>query len=376
MLHRPQGPAGLAINYRTAFRDAVELYIVSAYLTDWDEGLKLNPQCRRFRIIIGKDFGITRKDACLKVLAWLPEGRANCFKVAEQINGFHPKAVFWMNADGKHFAIIGSSNLTRAAFDSNYEANIFCTMSRNQFIDAKRWVKDIEDACVPVSEDWLKKYTEAPRTPGRRQGSATNSAGTEVVPLRLPRANGTRKLLQQRRQQLLQYKKHKTGLMKLFRNCAAARITNEGFYERLSKYWSHGVGDRLQGSGWERVGKGSNFQELARSFLVIEDCDPEERDDLLVAEIDRLSKLRVSARGAFFSEMLCLRFPELYPVLNNPVWDYLSDTGFKAPRGSTEGERYVDLALKLRAALRGNPSYPAKNIAELDTIIWATYRSE
>jgi hypothetical protein len=86
---------------------------------------------------------------------------------------------------------------------------------------------------------------------------------------------------------------------------------------------------------------------------------------VLVAEIDRLSKLRVSTRGAFFSEMLCLRFPELYPVLNNPVWDCLSDTGFKAPRGSTEGERYVELALKLRAALRGNPSYPAKNVAEL-----------
>jgi hypothetical protein len=74
--------------------------------------------------------------------------------------------------------------------------------------------------------------------------------------------------------------------------------------------------------------------------------------------------------------MLCLRFPNLYPVLNNPVWDFLKDIGFKAPRGATEGERYVDLALKLRAALRGNPGYPAKDIAELDTIIWATYGSE
>jgi len=71
--------------------------------------------------------------------------------------------------------------------------------------------------------------------------------------------------------------------------------------------------------------------------------------------------------------MLCLRFPNLYPVLNNPVWKYLSETGFRAPRGATEGERYIDLALKLRASLRGNPGYPAKNIAELDAIIWATY---
>jgi phosphatidylserine/phosphatidylglycerophosphate/cardiolipin synthase-like enzyme len=247
MLHRPNVHAGLAINYRTAFRDAVELYIVSAYLTDWDEGLKLNSRCRRLRIIVGKDFGITRRDACLKVLAWLPKGRrTNCFKVAEQIKGFHPKAAFWTNDDGKHFAIIGSSNLTRAAFDSNYEANIFCKMSQKDYIAAKRWVKDIEEACVPVSEDWLEKYKEAPRIPGGKPGSATNSAGAEVVPLRLPQPNGMRQLLEQRRQQLSRYKKYKTGLMKLFRDCAAKRVTNEGFYERLSEYWSHEIGDRLQ----------------------------------------------------------------------------------------------------------------------------------
>ncbi|UGA48636.1 phospholipase D family protein [Bradyrhizobium quebecense] len=377
MLHRPNGHAGLAINYKTAFENAVELYIVSAYLTDWDERLRLNSRCRRLRIIIGKDFGITRKAACLKVLAWLPRGkRANCFKVAEQIKGFHPKAAFWTNTDGKHFAIVGSSNLTRAAFDGNYEANVFCEISNNNYVAAKRWVRDIEHACVPVSEDWLKKYKEAPRMPGGESGSSTNGARPEVVPLRLPRPTGMKRLLQQRRQQLSQYSKHKAGLMKLIRDCAAERVTNDDFYERLPKYWSHEVGDRLQGSGWERAGKSSNFQELSRSFLAIEDCDPEERDDVLVAEVDRLNELGVAARGAFFSEMLCLRFPDLYPVLNNPVWEYMSDTGFKAPRGSTEGERYVDLALKLRAALRGNPGYPAKNIAELDAIVWATYGRE
>jgi len=370
MLHRPDGHSQLPINYRKAFRDAVELYIVSAYLTDWDEGLKLNSKCRRLRIIIGKDFGITRKDACRKVLAWLPKWkRTNWFKVAEQIEGFHPKAVFWMNADGKHYAIVGSSNLTKAAFDSNYEANIFCKISQKDYIAAKRWVRDIEKACVPVSEDWIETYKEAARKPDGKAGSTT----TSVIPLRLPRPNGVGKLLDIRRQQLSRYEKHKANLMNLFRDCAAERVTNSGFYERLSEYWSADAGDRLQGSGWERTGKGSNFQQLARSFVVVESCDPDERDDVLATEIDRLSVLGVHSRGAFFSEMLCLRFPNLYPVLNNPVWKYLSETGFRAPRGATEGERYIDLALKLRASLRGNPGYPAKNIAELDAIIWATY---
>src|SRR6476620_12776422 len=64
------------------------------------------PHCRRFRIIIGRDFGITRKAACRKVIEWLPEARKFQFKVADQITGFHPKAVFWKEANGDCFAII------------------------------------------------------------------------------------------------------------------------------------------------------------------------------------------------------------------------------------------------------------------------------
>jgi hypothetical protein len=38
--------------YKRAFKDAVELFVVTAYLTDWDRRLELNPKCRSFRIII------------------------------------------------------------------------------------------------------------------------------------------------------------------------------------------------------------------------------------------------------------------------------------------------------------------------------------
>ncbi|MEH6534478.1 MAG: hypothetical protein V7735_24520 [Photobacterium frigidiphilum] len=98
-----------------------------------------------------------------------------------------------------------------------------------------------------------------------------------------------------------------------------------------------------------------------------------ERDDIVVREIDRLNRLKVSSRAAFFSEILCLTFPDKYPVLNKPVWSYLVDIKFRAPKGSSEGAAYIDLAKKLRLSLEKNKSHPARNLAELDTVIWLKY---
>uniref|UniRef100_UPI003AEBCAFA hypothetical protein n=1 Tax=Paracoccus sp. T5 TaxID=3402161 RepID=UPI003AEBCAFA len=97
------------------------------------------------------------------------------------------------------------------------------------------------------------------------------------------------------------------------------------------------------------------------------------RDDTVVAEIDRLADQENPARKAFLSEMLCLEFPELYPVLNKPVYYYLSDKKFCGSPGMSEGAQYLDLALRLRLSLDQNPKHPAKNIAELDTVIWLAY---
>ena len=59
VLHTPANEGKLRDIYRHAVANAVELFIVTAFLTEWDTGLKLNANCRRFRVIIGKDFGIT-----------------------------------------------------------------------------------------------------------------------------------------------------------------------------------------------------------------------------------------------------------------------------------------------------------------------------
>jgi hypothetical protein len=109
---------------------------------------------------------------------------------------------------------------------------------------------------------------------------------------------------------------------------------------------------------------------LSQSFVKILDASSDDRDDVVVEEIDRLAERQIATRKAFLSEMLCLRFPEEYPVLNKPVQDYLNEIEFKAPRGASEGVRFVDLARKLRFSLLQNRDHPAKNLAELDTIIW------
>jgi HKD family nuclease len=382
ILHTPNNEGNLHSHYQRAFSNAVELFIVTAYLTDWDTRLELNSHCRRFRIVIGRDFGITRKAACEKVMEWLPKERKWQFKVADQIAGFHPKAVFWKEANGHAFAIVGSSNLTRAAFETNYEANIYCPITASDYEVAKAWVRRIEKGSVVVSEDWLKQYNEGARVPSDGQSGRRSSPKdgdrdrSPLVSIQLPRPRGLQQLISERRRQLRQYQTHKAGLVHLFRLCASGGIDSKGFYEQLPDYWSGDKGDRLQGKGWEIKGMHSDFQFLAKSLLRIIDADDGERDDIVAEELDRLARAEIPTRKAFLSEMLCLNFPNEYPVLNRPVHRFLSGIKFRAPRGASEGAAYVDLATKLRSALLEDPNHPAKNLAELDYVIWGEYGRE
>lgn len=372
LLHTPNTKSALTSYYERAFKNAVELFIVSAYLTEWDSTLTLNPECHRFRVIIGSDFGITRKAACEKVMQWLPPKRKSQFMVADGVGGFHPKAVFWKDQKGDCFALVGSSNLTRAAFDTNYEANVFCRVSDADYLRGKKWVKDIEKQSVIVSEDWLKQYKEAVRPLAKKRSGKGVRDVAPFVELRLPTPSGMDKVIGARRAALALYQKQKSPLERLFRRCASKQISSALFYEQLTKYWSGEVGDRFQGKGWEIKGKHSDFQALSESFLNILNAD-EDRDDVVREEIDRLDELEIPTRGAFLSEMLSLRFPNEYPVLNSPVWKYLKAMKYKAPRNASEGVRFIFLAKTLRESLRRNPRHPAKNLAELDTVIWLAY---
>src|ERR1700730_7096903 len=156
------GSPKLRALYRRAFREARELYIASAYLTSWNSSLRLNNKCK-FRMIIGKDFGITRKAACKKVLKWLPSECKRSFFVASYIGGFHPKAMFWKDSNGYRYALVGSSNLTEAAFHRNYEANLYARVSTQIYDRAVTWIENvISDPKLTreVTDKWLDSYNE------------------------------------------------------------------------------------------------------------------------------------------------------------------------------------------------------------------------
>jgi len=373
VLHTTNKPSALSNHYRRALSESIELYIVSAYLTEWDADMELKAACRRFRLLVGKDFGITRKEACKKVLKWLPAHRKADFMVADQIAGFHPKAVFWKTASGESFMLVGSSNLTRAAFERNVEANVLSAISEEEFLAARKWIDWIAERSVPVSEDWLDQYVEASRQPAASPGKPKPlEPDSPVVLFNLPKPPGAARLLRNRRVQLEAYSRVRPRLMKFFRSCATGSTSSSAFFDGLPSIWSWDLGNRLQGNGWERRGKNANFTELAASFVSVLDARKHERDDVVRLQLDLLCASRNPARKAFLSEMLCLRFPHEYPVLNNPVNRYLSHIRFSPPRGASEGARYIDLAKKLRVALRANPAYPAKNLAELDALIWTS----
>ncbi len=50
LLHTPAADHHLSRYYKQAFKNAVKLFVVTAFLTEWDDSLELNPKCRGFRV--------------------------------------------------------------------------------------------------------------------------------------------------------------------------------------------------------------------------------------------------------------------------------------------------------------------------------------
>jgi len=54
ILHSPSSDTDIKEVYSRAFTEAVKLYVVTAYLTEWDVDLELSPECEKFRVISEK----------------------------------------------------------------------------------------------------------------------------------------------------------------------------------------------------------------------------------------------------------------------------------------------------------------------------------
>lgn len=363
--------------YETAIEEASELYIVSAYLTDWEIKTKLNSSLTptKFKFVFGQDFGLSRKKAIKSVLDWLPAHLKSNLRVASEIQGFHPKALFWKDADGQCYALIGSSNLTNAAFKTNYEANLLAEISAEQFKDVCTWINAIEQGSIPVSEDWLETYVEGEVS---RKKPKTVQPALDNLIAALPAFK--RDLILQRQEQMVKHQSIRGELKDAIKRCADQEIDNATFYRILNQLWSweeenngQGIGNRFQSKGWVRQGKDSDFQKLCAALQAVFQADSSNRDGVVAEQIDWLKEMGITTRGSVFSEMLCQEYPDKYPVLNQPIKDFLKDNNFSPARGSSEGSKYVDLSLKLRALIQSQSKI--KNLAELDVLVQDKYRT-
>lgn len=359
--------------YQKAIREASELVIVTAYLTEWSTEVQLNPACESLTFIVGTDFGLTRKAACHAVLKWLPRDMKGDFFAADGIEGFHPKLIAWKKKSGQCSLLVGSSNLTQAAFSTNHEANLHCRIPEETFQRISAWVSSIRVTSSPISEDWIASYHESnlrAKKTRRRMGKAADMSRF------LPKAKYIDEAVLRRRKNQKAFNEIRDDLFSNIQDCAHGRIQNAVFYSNMMALWFHHR-SRFQLGAFQITAKSSNWKEICGSLTNIldgsEHLSSEELDKLVRREIDRLSKQGHPARKSWFSEMLCHFFPKKYPVLNSPVEKWLRINKYRAPRGASEGARYIDLANKLRLAIRNNVRNQARNLAELDQAVWSWY---
>lgn len=359
--------------YEKGLKDAVEIHIASAYLTNWDKKLEIGRGCKRITFVIGTDFGLSRKSAMRDVLRWLPKhGGAQLLAVANMSGcGFHPKLAAWQTKSGQCYALIGSSNLTKAAFDKNYEANSFGEIDRKSYEEIGAWLAGLSDDAQPVTPDWIENhYTEAKLKKSVRGGGNRRSRQIEF---RLPAGAAYVERVKERRKQQAAFSELEPRLTKAIRECASRKMTNLEFWQHFWKLWAEHR-SRFQGSGLQISGKRANWRHACQALVAILDNSRKgitngRLDDVVAGEIDRLQAEDNPVRKAWLSEMLCHYMPDRYPVLNGPVRKWLSENKHNPVSRGTDGRKYIEISRTLRKVLETKPS-GARNLAELDNVIW------
>lgn len=372
----PNSQKSLAKAYQSAFARANEIFVLSAYLTNWTD-FDVSKQCKSATVIVGKDFGITRKKALEDLVRWRSgDTKQRHVYVAHEIDGFHPKIAVWRQGDD-HFLIIGSSNLTIAAFEHNYEANIRVRISQERYEEITNWIADLMRRTTALDLNWIELYREAnvqARRPSVERRASRVVTSSDVPIVSLPRFPGLATALAQRKERVEAFRAYRKRLISAVKDCASGTMPENVFYQWLLENWN-GSEWKLQGNGVFRQRKGStDWQALCEALRRCLEASDSDRDVVVEKEFDRLEQHeRARQRRAFMTEMLCHLFPEQYALWNKPVSIWLQKAGAMKdrPKGLTVGEEYIWLVKALRQALATEPSYPARTLAELDHIIWA-----
>ncbi len=371
ILLSPNDSGALTKFYERAAAQSVDLLIATAFLTEWPIHRKLSKACKNVLIVVGTDFGLTRKKALTDLLCWVSKDKTyNVLAVPAFLGGsFHPKIIAWKDRKGEYFALFGSSNLTAAAFNQNYEANVIQEISEGEFQKVKSWLRNIAKRSEVITADWIKKYKEADRVAKTGKKRPVTKASAQVVDLKVRVLKKHLKRISDRRNQQEQFAEIREPLLDVVANCAAGEISNKLFWKKFWGLWSNHP-SRFQGSGVQWFGGNANWKQACTSLLrIVEGPDDIFDLDLVVqTEIDRLCHLKNPARRAWLSEMICHFYPNWYPVLDGPVRIWLRHIGYRAQRGATEGSKYVDLSRKMRIAKDQAPEI--STLAELDVVIW------
>jgi hypothetical protein len=362
-------PGMLSILYSKAMNNAVELYIASAYLTLWGKRKKVGKKCQHVTFLVGTDFGLSRKKAMLDVLKWLPKHGSTNFRAVDGISraGFHPKIMAWRTGNNEHFALLGSSNLSKAAFSQNYEANIIVKISSVQYKDIKNWLDPLLEKSALITKEWINsEYDEAEVHKIKRRRPVT-------AKLKLPSNAAYKQAVRIRRKKQDAFREIQGRLLKDARKCAAQTLDDKAFWRSFWEVWSN-HDSRFQGNGIQITGSRARWSQACQALLLILNVAKtgprlEELDGVVCKEIDKLKRLGNPARRAWLSEMLCHSLPEFYPVWNSPVTKWLRFKKWTGRRGLSEGNRYIELANLLRQISASKPA-GVRNLAELDGLIW------
>ncbi|MDD2879373.1 MAG: phospholipase D family protein [Rhodoferax sp.] len=368
----PKTDNALSDAYNDAFNHAEEIFVLSAFLRDW-RNFTLANGCTNATLIVGKDFGITRKKALRDALVWKKKNKNKChFFVADQISGFHPKLVMWKQ-DTSYFLIVGSSNLTIAAFESNYEANIRIKISIERYQEISNWITQILGLSIPVTTQWIDDYEESPN-PIKKPAKLSKKTSPGLIKFNLPLFPKLAKALAERKERAFAFEDIRIEFEKEVRECAAGTTSQQHFYQWLIDNWN-GAEWKFQGAGiFRHKSTKTNWQLLCNSLVISINSNSVQRDHVIQSEYDKLEQSgEVEVRQAFLTEMLCHFFPDDYPLWNKPVETWLKKIGIwkEKQRGLSAGEKYIWIAKQLRLALQQNSDYPAQNLAELDHVIWA-----
>jgi hypothetical protein len=285
----------------------------------------------------------------------------------------------WKDRLGRRSLVVGSSNLTQAAFSVNHEANTLLRITGAQYDQIRQWVYAIREKGSPISEDWLAKYREKPLSSERRGGGAKSGPPIPVIPIKLPKGDYLEEFIRERRSNQRRFTLPGKRLIKLIRLCASGRMSSEDFYVAMMRWWKEPPAG-VQGTGWARTCKDADWREVCRGLLALLDAarraSQSESDNAVGALIDSLARSGNSTRStrkAWLTELLCRYFPDSYPLLNTPVVTWLKHIHYRPARRGTEGSKYIDLAIKLRQAIKQNSYNTARNLIELDGAIWQWY---